>query len=78
MTSYMYDMYGAARPRHASATDILYACPTCKGIYQIVRHHLPPPTEPRCEICRQALPLADEADWLTYQLINSRRPLHQR
>jgi hypothetical protein len=73
MTSYIYDMYGAARPQDAPDTDMLYACPTCKQIYQIVHHHLRPPAEPRCEICRQALPLADEADWLTYQRVNSRR-----
>ena len=46
-------------------TDLLYPCPTCKTIYEIVRHHVRPPAEPICEICQRALALADGDDWLT-------------
>ncbi len=53
--------------RASSDTEVLYACPSCKTIYESVRHHLRPAVEPRCEICQQALPLADEDDWLTYR-----------
>ena len=47
--------------------DFLYFCPTCKTIYEVVRHHVRPPTEPICERCQRDLPIAEEGDWLTYR-----------
>jgi len=55
-------------------TDVWYACPTCKSIYEFLHHHVRPPTEPRCEVCQQTLPIADGDDWLTYRRIRSRDP----
>ena len=47
--------------------DFLYFCPTCKTIYEIVRHRVRPPVEPVCERCQQDLPVAEDGEWLTYQ-----------
>ena len=55
--------------------DVLYFCPICKTVYEIVRHHIRPPAEPVCEGCQQELPIADDGDWLTYQRT---RPLLER
>jgi hypothetical protein len=52
--------------------DFLYFCPTCRTIYEIVRHRIRPPAEPICWRCRQDLPIADEGDWLTYQQMRPR------
>ena len=67
----MYDSHGAIPPQDSSDPDVLCACPTCKVLYQLVRHHLRPPAEPLCESCHQLLPVADEDDWLTYRRVNS-------
>jgi len=47
--------------------DFLYFCPTCKTIYEIVRHRVRPPVEPVCEGCQQDFPVAEDGEWLTYQ-----------
>jgi hypothetical protein len=52
-------------------TEVLYSCPTCKTIFQIVRNHIRPPAEPLCDLCRHPLPLAEGDDWLTYRLIRA-------
>ena len=59
----------------AAMNDFLYFCPSCKTIYEIVRHHVRPPAEPICEGCEQELPLADDGDWLTYRRT---RPRYER
>jgi hypothetical protein len=33
--------------------DFLYFCPTCKMIYEILRHRVRPPAEPVCEGCNR-------------------------
>lgn len=48
-------------------SDILYACPICKTIYEMSCHHVRPPVEPRCEVCQDNLPIAEGDDWLTYR-----------
>jgi len=48
-------------------SDVLYFCPTCKTIYEIVRHHIRPLAEPVCERCQQDLPVAEDGEWLTYR-----------
>jgi hypothetical protein len=54
-------------------SDCLYFCPTCKTIYEIVRHRIRPPTEPICDGCQQDLPIADDnGDWLTYRRMGRR------
>jgi len=50
----------------------LYFCPTCKTIYEIVRHRVRPAAEPVCDGCQQELPVADDGDWITYQRVRSR------
>jgi hypothetical protein len=52
--------------------DFLYFCPTCKTIYEIVRHRVRPPAEPVCEGCQQDLPLAEDGEWLTYRRTGAR------
>jgi hypothetical protein len=52
--------------------DFLYFCPTCKTIYEIVRHHIRPPAEPICEGCQQELPIAEDGEWLTYRRTQAR------
>jgi hypothetical protein len=52
--------------------DFLYFCPTCKTIYEIVRHRIQPAAEPICWRCQQDLPIADEGDWLTYRQMRPR------
>ena len=66
-----------ARPERVSRPfwamkDFLYFCPTCKTIYEIVRHRIRPPAEPICRRCQQDLPIADEGDWLTYRQMRPR------
>jgi hypothetical protein len=55
-----------------TATAALDVCPSCKTVYELVRHHIRPPADPVCEACQQALPVADGNDWLTYRAIPSR------
>lgn len=55
-----------------AATASFDACPSCKTLYEVVRHHVRPPADPVCETCQQLLPLADGNDWLTYQAIRGR------
>jgi hypothetical protein len=53
--------------------DFLYFCPTCKAIYEIVRHRVRPPLEPVCDGCQEDLPIADDnGDWLTYRRMGRR------
>jgi uncharacterized protein YbaR (Trm112 family) len=52
--------------------DLLCACPKCKMVYEIVRHHVRPATEPYCEACQQAFPVADADDWLTYRRVSTK------
>ena len=52
--------------------DFLYFCPTCKTIYEIVRHRIRPPSEPVCEACQEYLPVADDGEWLIYRRTGSR------
>jgi predicted SprT family Zn-dependent metalloprotease len=63
-------LYAAPRLRvqvqNVAMNDFLFFCPTCKTIYEIVRHHVRPPAGPICELCQQDLPLADDGEWLTY------------
>ena len=47
--------------------DFLYFCPTCKMIYEILRHRVRPPAEPVCDGCQQDLPVAEDGEWLTGQ-----------
>jgi hypothetical protein len=54
----------------ATMTDLLYPCPKCKTIYEIARHHVRPAVEPLCEVCQEALPVADGDDWLTYRRVS--------
>jgi hypothetical protein len=54
-----------------AASISLDVCPTCKTVYEVVRHHVRPPSDPVCERCRQTLPIADGSDWLTYQVIRT-------
>ena len=51
----------------AATSDPLYFCPTCKTIYEIVRHRIRPPVEPVCTTCQQDLPVAEDDCWLTYR-----------
>ena len=51
----------------AIMNDFLYFCPTCKMIYEILRHRVRPPAEPVCEGCQQDLPVAEDGEWLTYR-----------
>ena len=53
------------RPCSSPMNDFLSFCPTCKVIYEVVRHHVRPPAEPICEGCQQDLPIADDSDLLT-------------
>jgi predicted Zn finger-like uncharacterized protein len=55
-----------------AAAVSLDVCPSCKTVYEVVRHHVRPPGDPVCETCQQILPVADGNDWLTYQIIRSR------
>jgi hypothetical protein len=48
-------------------SDLLCFCPTCKTVYEIVRHRVRPPAEPVCEVCQQDLSVADDGKWLTYR-----------
>jgi predicted Zn finger-like uncharacterized protein len=57
-----------------AATASLDVCPTCKTVYEVVRHHIRPPADPVCETCQQTLPVADGNDWLTYLVIRTPRP----
>ncbi len=50
----------------------LDACPICKTVYEVARHHVRPAADPVCETCHQTLPVADGNDWLTYQVVRSR------
>jgi hypothetical protein len=54
-----------------AATASLDVCPTCKTVYEVIRHHVRPPADPVCETCQQTLPVADGNDWLTYRVIRS-------
>ena len=54
--------------------NLLYACPKCKMVYEIERHHVRPPAEPHCEPCQQPLPVADGDAWLTYTSVRCRPP----
>jgi transposase-like protein len=49
--------------------DLPYLCPTCKTIYEIIRHRVRPAADPVCETCQQDFPVAENGDWLTYRLI---------
>ena len=49
--------------------DFLYFCPTCKMIYEILRHRVRPPAEPVCEGCQQ---VAEDGEWLTYRRTGNR------
>jgi hypothetical protein len=51
----------------AAIDDLLYSCPACKTVYEIVRHRVRPPAEPVCAACQRDLPVADDSDWLTYR-----------
>ena len=50
-------------------TGVLYPCSACRTIYKVVHHHVRPPADPHCEVCQEALPMADGDDWLTYQRV---------
>jgi hypothetical protein len=55
-------------PQHTAAgyamNDILYFCPTCKTIYEIVRHRIRPPAQAICERCQEELPVAEDGTGL--------------
>jgi hypothetical protein len=65
---------GATEMPVAATLDV---CPTCKTIYEVVRHHIRPPADPVCETCQQTLPVADNNDWLTYHVRRSGEPRGQ-
>src|SRR5215472_8597361 len=67
---------GDASRELRAMSDFLYFCPTCKTIYEIVRHRVRPPTEPICWRCQQDFPIADEGDWLTYREMRPRFERH--
>jgi hypothetical protein len=52
----------------AGMNDLPYLCPTCKTIYEIVRHRVRPTADPVCEACQQDFPVAENGDWVTYRL----------
>ena len=67
-----------ARPRRIGAndmagevTEVLYYCAICKTIFEIVRNHIRPPSEPLCDVCQHPLPLAEGDDWLSYRLVRA-------
>jgi hypothetical protein len=69
----------ASAPRFAqhiaagyAMNDILYFCPTCKTIYEIVRHRIRPPAQAICERRQEELPVAEDGDWLTYRRTHHR------
>jgi hypothetical protein len=52
----------------AGMNDLPYLCPTCKTIYEVIRHRVRPTADPVCEACQQDFPVAENGDWLTYRL----------
>jgi hypothetical protein len=52
-------------------TEVLYYCAICKTIFEIVRNHIRPPSEPLCDVCQHPLPLAEGDDWLSYRLVRA-------
>lgn len=50
----------------APLTELLFFCPICETIHEVIRHHVRPVAEPRCDVCNHDLPAADGDDWLTY------------